>query len=177
MGSGKTTLAGLMSQELKSRGYTPVIQKFAQPLYDMQEYIYNRVGRSIPQPKDRKLLQWLGTEWGRSLDKDIWINLFELDARNTLFFNDDKIIICDDVRFDNEADIISKLGGVIIEIIASDKVKDQRLLRVNTGHASENGIDPIKIDITIKNNDSLFELEKSAKYISNIITDGFDFYQ
>lgn len=70
----------------------------------------------------RRILQQLGTEWGRALDPDIWCKiavqgLQEENAR-TVF---------SDCRFINEAAKIRELGGPVIRIYrpATDSTKDK----------------------------------------------------
>lgn len=153
MGSGKTTAAEIM----RRLAQPAKIIKFAQPLYDMQEYIYARAGLELK--KDRKLLQWLGTEWGRSIDKDIWVNIWKNDVRNYLGRNLDAIVLVDDIRFDTEAHAVKFLGGKIIEMTT----KLQYIEKINETHESENGIDSKYIDATIFNDGSLDTLEKILK--------------
>ena len=66
--------------------------------------------------------------------------------------------MCDDVRFDNEAAAIKKLGGIIVEIEST-----KTSTRINTkagiaGHSSEDGIDLKYVDYIIENNGSLRKL-------------------
>ena len=151
--------------ELENKGYSPVIQKFAQPLYDMQDYIYGRVRRSVVGSKDRKLLQWLGTEWGRSIDHNLWVDIWKLDAKNTLFFDDNKIIICDDVRFNNEAQAVKDLGGIIIKVNAPVDTVKRRISATNIEHDSEKGIDKEYITANIYNDGSLIDLDQQVSYL------------
>jgi hypothetical protein len=71
------------------------------------------------------------------------------------------IIVCDDVRYDNEAEAIKALGGHIIQLV-SFKVDE----RINTksgivNHTSENGIDIKYIDYIIQNDDTIEDLRGS----------------
>lgn len=98
----------------------------------------------------RALLQILGTEIGKQIDPDIWINDLISYYKHT--FNK-KYLIVPDVRFRNEAKGLK------------DSDKDCVLIRVtrNTGyidnHSSETDLDDYKIeDYHIENNDSLEEL-------------------
>lgn len=158
---------------MEKLGYTPITIKFADPLYDMQNYCYERIRKEVPYPKDRKLLQWLGTEWGRSIDKDIWVNIWKLDCKNTIFFNDRAIVLCDDVRFNNEAEAVRLQDGVIINVEASDTARSRRGELINTTHVSEAGIDKSYITSNIYNEGSLFDLEQQVGYIIDNIL-GYD---
>lgn len=85
------------------------------------------IGRS-----PRQLLQTLGTEWGRShVHSEIWnrVAARELDRLR------DMHVVVSDVRFENEADMIRRRGGVIVRIQRPD------VAPVNP-HMSERGIEP-----------------------------------
>jgi len=157
MGSGKSTAI----QILKDMGLDVVLIKFADPLYDMQEMIYRRIEGAYKRPetfvKDRKLLQWLGTEWGRNhISETLWVDLWKADAHYTQENYPWKIIVCDDVRFDNEAETVRSLGGKVI------KLETTKYTAHNpngiSNHVSELGVDSKLIDDTILNNDSVDEL-------------------
>ena len=104
MGVGKST--AIERIYAKSNGVVHLV-KFAQPLYDMQEFIYRRISSVVQRPanftKDRKLLQWLGTDWGRGMKETLWVDLFKAQVEKILDHNPTAVIVCDDVRFDNEA--------------------------------------------------------------------------
>jgi dephospho-CoA kinase len=76
MGSGKSTAVST----LREFADNPVHNiKFAQTLYDIQNYIYERIESVYKRPedfiKDRKLLQWIGTEWGRgTISESLWVD-------------------------------------------------------------------------------------------------------
>lgn len=157
MGVGKTTAIETLEEFAKT---APKIVKFAQPLYDMQEYIYRRIAQVHQRPvdfkKDRKLLQWIGTEWGReTVSESIWVDIWAQDVA----FLTQKIIkapvVCDDVRFDNEAATIKQMGGYVISIIRDDNTKHAHGGVGIVNHASETGIDKKYIDFVVDNNDTV----------------------
>lgn len=159
MGVGKSTAVDILREHLRNIE----VVKFAAPLYDMQEMIYRRIAQVYARPpefvKDRKLLQWLGTDWGRdTISKTLWVDIWKAEAALNLAYGN--VVICDDVRFDNEADAIKSMGGIIIKITSNNAI--QRITTANgiTGHASENGISPEKIDFTIANDGLLVQYEK-----------------
>lgn len=156
MGSGKSTAIETLEGFLKK---TPRIIKFAGPLYDMQEYIYRRIAMVHERPaefvKDRKLLQWLGTEWGRgSISQSIWVDLWKTDAFNYSRFGH-RTVVSDDVRFDNEAEAIRSLGGYVIKIIRPDNTQHAVGGIGIVNHASEAGISKNLIDFEIINDDTV----------------------
>jgi hypothetical protein len=97
------------------------------------------IGRST-----RYLLQTLGTEWGRNcVNSELWV----LAAKLKIEASDSDYIVFDDVRFENEADMIRDLGGLIIHIDRGDLISDR--------HASETGILDHHSDAFIDNDHSL----------------------
>lgn len=114
-GSGKTTLA----QRLPGRIYS-----FAEPVYWMVHALFHyrhdyiaasdlrgHKNMTVHGQSVRKMLQTLGTEWGRNqLREDFWIRVMEdiLPAEGT--------VVIDDVRFINEADWIKSRKGTLIRL-------------------------------------------------------------
>lgn len=94
----------------------------------------------------RYLMQTLGTEWGRTIYDDIWVQA----TMSTL--HPEKSYIITDVRFPNEAEAIKKVGGKVIRI--------NRPSESNTGnHPSETALDNYQgFDYIITNDDTLTEL-------------------
>lgn len=174
MGSGKSTAA----KQLEKLGYYVTILKFAAPLYDIQELIYRRIEPIIRRDhtfeKDRKLLQLLGTEWGRSLDEDLWVKLWKQDVEKlTNRFKDrpNHIIVVDDCRFDNEAQAVTDKGGYIVNIQCDGLAYSTRtiLSKSGTEHSSERGISSRFILATLENNGTVEELKENLKNIMNLI--------
>ncbi len=165
MGCGKSTAIRALVETVTSE---VALIKFAQPLYDMQEYMYKRIDRAFERPdtfiKDRKLLQWIGTEWGRdSISKTLWVDLWKRAAGDVFYENPQAIVVCDDVRFDNEAETIRSLGGLVVEI--TSKKADERI-DTKAGivqHSSESGISRSLIDATLANNGTLEEFKRSVQ--------------
>ncbi len=147
MGVGKSTAISAIADAVGSSQVKLV--KFAQPLYDLQEAAYAIISPVYARPssfvKDRKLLQWLGTEWGRgTISSTIWVDLWRAKATS---FDPSAVVVCDDVRFDNEAEVIKSLGGVIIGITGASRGAEVGI----AGHASEAGITPTLIDYVLHN--------------------------
>lgn len=160
MGSGKSTAI----EHIRNATNTPVNNiKFAKPLYDLQEAIYNRVSSVYRRPadfvKDRKLLQWLGTEWGRGLDEDLWRKLWAAEVEHCYNHVPNGWIVCDDVRFDNEASLVKYMGGHVIRLECN-----RNLDRITTGngitkHPSELGIAAEYVDYHINNDGTIEEFK------------------
>lgn len=131
--SGKSTLATIL-------GDTHIRMSFARPLKRMlkamgltddeledKETVLPRFGKT-----PRFLLQTLGTEWGRKMvEQNIWLNIAREEA--TKYLSVGQRVCFDDVRFDNEANLIHQLGGEVWHI--------KRGPQENTdGHVSEKGV-------------------------------------
>lgn len=91
----------------------------------------------------RYLMQTAGTEWGRELiADDLWVRSCLARARQDM--DEGRSVVISDVRFDNEAAVIRGLGGKVL-----------RLQRSQAGtrsvHASESGVAPHLVDLTIVN--------------------------
>lgn len=158
MGSGKSTAAQLLVNTLGTD--KAIILKFAEPLYQMQDVLYGMAGFPMPE-KDRELLQFLGTDWARKKDPDVWCRLFRAKAQKLL--DQGMIVICDDMRFDNEVNTIMGLGGAIVQMIGVQRGSHV----INTGHASEHGINDLKPEYTISNLGSLYDLENNVRSVYN----------
>lgn len=158
-GSGKTTLSNMLATDLGRQGYYVFKKKFADVLYSMHNRIRivlkdadpeNVVGYDFDK-KDGNLLQLLGTEWGRSINPDIWAQLSAnsalkiqaqfIESRNHFGW----VVVFDDCRFENEFDIIKSYfkNVLTIRLEANESVRKDRaeFWRTNTGHPSEVGLD------------------------------------
>lgn len=91
----------------------------------------------------RELLQFIGTDVGRNLiNQNIWINSAKKSLEN---LSKSVNVVLTDVRFENERDAISELGGFTIRINRnSESIGD---------HASELG--KFTVDTEIDNNGSM----------------------
>ncbi len=145
-----------------------VLVKFAQPLYDMQELIYDRIKSVYSRPdtfiKDRKLLQWLGTDWGRdTISTNLWVDIWKTEVERNIAKG--ALVVCDDVRFDNEASVVKAMGGTIVRIISN---RTAERIDTNAGiksHASEAGIAHEFVDIFMENNTSLEDYKGSLSLL------------
>lgn len=170
MGSGKSTATELLAK--LNRDSTAVV-KFAQPLYDLQEAAYSRISPVYQRPhnfiKDRKLLQWLGTEWGRgTISESLWVDLWSAETQKLLDIGTG-LVISDDVRFDNEAKMVKAMGGHIIQITSDFTEKRIDTKAGISNHASEAGVSPDLVDYVVKNNGSLADFENSLAHMLNVI--------
>jgi len=112
---------------------------------DIKDQIYEPFGCT-----PRYMMQTLGTEWGRNLIcHDIWVKAMETKWEEVKHNN--VAMVVPDIRFDNEADIVRKLGGEVWIIHRSNTPKVE-------SHASEAGISPTPEDLLIINNGTINDL-------------------
>jgi energy-coupling factor transporter ATP-binding protein EcfA2 len=165
-GCGKTTIAKMLTSLLAKED--AVLLSFAAPIKAM---LYAGLGM---QDKDlsaeliygktyRELAQTLGTEWGRDMvRKDIWLQALAMKA-------EDKFVIIDDVRFEQEADFVRAHG----ELIHVRRLNHRSISE--SGHASEKGVSIGCLDriFTHKGN-SLVEVKEAVGEIVNILRPNID---
>jgi hypothetical protein len=160
--SGKSTVASYLTEH----GFYNI--PFAGPLKRMIRTFLVQVGygpdtidRLITEGKEEKipgidvtprhLMQTLGTEWGRTcVHPDVWLQCWQATA--TRYIDSGTPVVCDDVRFPNEANLIRSLGGELWRIERSEATH-------KSGHASEGSLDQFPyFDRRIDNNASLLDL-------------------
>ncbi len=84
--------------------------------------------RALDGATPRRAMQTLGTEWGRVLAPDLWVNAW---CRSLLGI---ERVVVDDVRFDNEAATVRRMGGGVVEVVRPG------LTALAGGHPSEAGV-------------------------------------
>jgi len=154
-GCGKDTAAEGLQYHLNFHRFA-----FADPIKEM---VATLLGVSVTKWEDRewketpllsfgvsprRMAQTLGTEWGRSLDKDFWVKTLEHRLYNRASMVHHSRVVITDVRFDNEAEWIVSRGGIIIEVVRPGATAVE-------AHASELGIHPNLIDFPIYNNGTI----------------------
>lgn len=131
----------------------------------------------------RKALQYIGTDMGRAIKKDIWVkaaNEFEMWVPDP----DSICIVIDDIRFLNEAKWVKTKGGIIIKsLITPEEILERYKSNITLDdinrmleHGSEREICDIVPDYTlsqyksIKGKESeIIDLIKSEKIVSQIL--------
>ena len=125
---------------------------FASPLKEITKILFNLSDEDVKDPikkelinpkfnaSPRELMQWLGTDIMReefnkkfNYSGSIWIDSVK-DKVKTLLDNNKDVVI-DDVRFQNEVDMIYSLGGIVINL-RNDL--DNTLNNSTSTHSSEN---------------------------------------
>jgi len=117
-GFGKTTAVKLLARHFHVRNI-----KLAQPLYEMQDMIYNRLKKTIVG-QDGELLQFLGNKIQRDypefLAKEFWNNL-----QKTLLDNPE-FILNDDCRPHNYP-FLKKFGFIFIKIDSFLRLREDKM--------------------------------------------------
>lgn len=113
---------------------------------DNKEYVIPALGLS-----PRQLMQTLGTEWGRNIvGSNTWITL----AKQRLLAIGPGMVV-PDVRFENEADWVRSVGGLIVHI--------KRSAVAVSKHESENGVAQQPGDAILNNIGTLDDLKIAVR--------------
>jgi hypothetical protein len=113
--SGKTSAAGFIASEFES----PYILKFAQPIYD--------VIAALKQPKHRAFMQQFSDLAKSHFGPLIFTDIFCATA-NELDREMFDVVLCDDMRFQQEVDAARELGFKIISIDAAADIRRNRAM-------------------------------------------------
>jgi hypothetical protein len=168
-GSGKSAVGQMIHNIAASEHRQPGVLPFAAPLKD----IARQLGWDGQKDKrGRRLLQLLGTDVCREcIHTDYWVRKW-LDTYSGCILEDRySVIIADDVRFENEARLIRRLGGLLLHVDASLRL----LLPESDGneHASEQLPEAVKGDIIVSNNGTIEQLSaRVAALWSNCFSSG-----
>lgn len=162
-GSGKTTIRQALCRlyDVESLPMASTLKEFVLAVYPAltDKHVYGPLKDTILPvygKSGRQLLQEIGTDLMRAYDPDIWLR--PIVQRIEAWPN--RSFIIDDVRFENEAAMIRKMGGHIIHV-----------RRVSQGfvdpHVSEAGVQVGSNDSVIFNGESSaldFESHALAQY-------------
>lgn len=118
---------------------------FAAALYDILYFAQSQC--NFPKTKDRKFLQWVGTEWARAQNPDVWVDIVKTKI---LELPEDMPIFVTDVRFPNEAKTLSELNFILIKIERDRQLED-------ISHISETALQDYRWDFVIQNNGDIHE--------------------
>lgn len=102
------------------------------------------------KPRFRLVLQWWGTEWRRKQCPTYWIDRAREKIEDLRSLVD--VVVVTDVRFRNEADLITELGGCVVRVANSRAEKDP------DAHSSEVDMDDYPASAVIPNHGDLLDL-------------------
>lgn len=129
-----------------------------------EDQLYTLVGKNTVDPRwgvsPRELLQWIGTDVIRKRFPGHWVRLMEHRVRGLQDrVGKTALITVDDVRFEDEAELIRKLGGVVVHIVGRKaEVEDH-----TADHKSEQGIMFMTGDEVIDNSGTTEELQRKLR--------------
>lgn len=170
-GCGKDAIA----VELSKNSWVRVA--FADPLKELcikflglsRDDVYTQLGKIKHNETwgmtNREILQLVGTNALRNnFHEDVWIKIAEMSI-SKLLATGNRVVVTD-VRFDNEAQMITRLGGVVAKVIRP-QLKTM-LTDAETRHASEAGVDDKHISLTINNN---FDLSDTIVNFNRVMSE------
>ena len=171
-GAGKTTAGKAVVAALNGEA---VLFSFATPLRMMLRTLGVPVAnltdpalKEEPMPQfggksARQLMQSLGTEWGRNMvDPHLWTQAALYQILHLL--QGDVPVVIDDLRFNNEAEMVHELGGIVAEVTPKGGVKRGE-------HASERGISSSLIDAYFTNDMTPAFLASVSRYCTTDTVD------
>lgn len=148
MGSGKSTLTRKLLELENQRG--PAMElRFAEAIYDMHDFCRDYLkncGIKVPD-KDGKLLQLLGTDWGRaSYGENVWVDIVKNSVIHAEGFSPQQLIVISDCRFMNEFDAFPE--ALRVRLVCGEDTRKNRAesWRENTQHPSEIDLDQYSFD-------------------------------
>lgn len=174
-GAGKDTVAMHLAGERQF-----IALALADPLYDMIAALTGitperLADRSIKEREigwlgasPRRMLQTIGTEWGRkTLGDDVWIkHLFRRIAE----LGEHENFVITDVRFANEAEAVHARGGRILEVVRPTPLPS--VSGEARRHASEAGVPDDLVDIVVVNDGAICDLlERVDAALSDLLAD------
>lgn len=170
--SGKDTVGDFIKGDMSARGYDTVLHySFAAPLKQGLQTMFgwteDHTDGDLKEAVDEHLgvtprfaMQSLGTDWARNMiNQNTWVIIAK--KRISEAWRRGEHVLITDVRFDNEAQAIRELGGVVIHIERPGQEEIQ-----SNQHASEAGVTYKVGDLMLINDKGLKDLQ--AKVISTM---------
>ena len=161
--SGKDTAASYLT-----RKYGLVKHSFADPMKDGVKAMFGLTDEHVNGDlkedlipwlgvSTRRILQTLGTEWGREMIRpDLWVLLAQRKWDRVRWATEDTFhggMIVPDIRFEEEAEFIRRNGGLVIHLFRDE-------LQAIEAHKSEAGVRFLDGDWIVENNGTIEDLYK-----------------
>ena len=177
MKSGKDTAAKYATDKIfrwKGPNFIIARMAFAAPLKDIaMNYMgltahecYDQEGKAKFNEfwgmTNRDILQRLGDGMRKEIHPDFWIKLMEHAIVECV--DEGKMFIVTDVRYPNEAELIRKYGGIVVQI----RREEVEPVPGTIDHPSERPLDEKYIDHVIYNNSSLDYLDSEVSRIIDL---------
>lgn len=149
---------------------------FANPVYAAIEAIIGEIDDELKEAPiewlanitPRRMLQTLGTEWGRAMHPDLWVLCMrnKLEAiRQAEHERSEPVIVIPDVRFENEVAMIREFGGVMVHVVRPGADNTDT-------HASEAGVQVAEEDYTAYNAEDLRFWKQTAERLYQQVVHG-----
>ena len=161
--SGKDTVGNyLAKKEFTTYAMASPIKEACRVIFDWNDrHLHGDLKEVIDEMYEvtpREAMQKLGTEFGRDM---INTRLWELRATKEIQTTPNLVVT--DIRFDNEAELIIKNGGFVMNI--EREMRNE--IKGIGGHQSETGVSQKLITHNVNNNGSLKELYQRIDEILN----------
>lgn len=117
--------------------------------------------REFESKKFRNLLQWAGTDFFRIRDPAFWVKIIQKQIIENQYCN----FIIPDMRFPNEMQMVTDLGGVTVQILRDVDVKSEDAGK----HLSETALDNAQYNYILENYGSIPELIENTKLLMEMI--------
>lgn len=145
-GSGKSTLQSALAATCYLRRNLKFEKiNFADVIYKIHDQALSvlaahGIDRGIK--KDGKLLQLLGTEWGRTtLGENVWVQCLQNRCKQLAEAGNTDLVVIADARFENEFDGFE--DALRIRLVCAEEIRKERAegWRDTTSHPSETSLD------------------------------------
>jgi hypothetical protein len=163
MDSGKTTAARMITNNILS--FATPLKKAVKEIFHLTDaQLHTFEGKQLLDIRwgmsPRDMLQYVGTDLLRGWIPKLWVT--NMRIRLNEIKDSGVVVAIDDVRFEDEAELIRNLGGTIIHM----QRPDARTAGIH-GHDSEKGIDIQFGDVRIINDTSLADLLRDIGHLRN----------
>lgn len=147
-GVGKNTATEIMKEN-----FGGIEVSFASPIYKILHHAQEVCG--FTKEKDRKFLQWVGTNWARAKESNVWIRLAleSCDGYDQCYISD--------LRFRNEFDALKADGWTLVKLVRPS-VSTDRIGSGSSNHISETALDSLsdsEWDHVVVNDGTVADLE------------------
>lgn len=166
-GAGKDTVADYLKAvaNFKAVAFATPIRSALKAIFGFEDALFMHPYKEVVLEEygksPRQMMQTLGTDWARNLvNRDLWLILAGKKAADyhRLGYN----VAITDLRFENEAEYIRKIGGVVWHV-------DRQSAGTPHAHASEAGVAYVDGDVRIDNNSTIARLYEQVDYQLSIL--------
>lgn len=136
---GKSYVAQYILKEAARQDLGAEIVSFATPLKNLCRTEFGWDGKK--DERGRRLLQVVGTDAGRAYNPNIWVEKWVEHVESLSGID---IVVCDDLRFSNEARAIEAMGGTTCKVVrlnGDNGLYREPGMEEMYEHASEQGVE------------------------------------